>query len=168
MSRVAIFSGNFDPITYGHLDIIVRASQLFDKLIVVVVNNNNRKYLIPLKDRADLVREAIKEMGCNNVEVDICSGKLLASYALSNNVKFLVRGVRNSEEYTYESNLRTVNNGLGDTDTIFLASQPYFAFISSEFVREIYYNNGDTSKLVPECVDKYLKNLYNISMGDKS
>ena len=153
--RTAIYPGSFDPITKGHLDVLKRAADIFDKVIVVVSVNVNKKSFISVEDRVELIKQSCKEIP--NVEVDSFDG-LTIEYAKKRNANILIRGLRAVSDFEYEMQLSQANNALcNDIHTVFLITKPKYNFISSGTVREIALMNGDISKFVPEPVAKYLE-----------
>ncbi len=156
--KTAIYPGSFDPITKGHLDVLKRAGDIFDKVIIVVSVNVNKKSFLPLEDRLALIKESCKEM--DNVEVDSFDG-LTIEYAKKRNANVLIRGLRAVSDFEYEMQLSQANSALAsDIHTVFLITKPKYNFISSGTVREIALMNGDVSKFVPEPVAKYLELKY--------
>ena len=153
---IALYAGSFDPITYGHLDIIRSGVEIFDKLIIAVANNSNKKTFIKTDDRLRLINECVKNF--SNVEVCSFDG-LTVDFAKQNNVSVLLRGIRDVKDFEYEKELAFVNSKLNnEIKTVFLFSNPEHCFISSSNVREIYANNGNLKDFVPENVISYLKN----------
>ncbi len=158
MLRTAIYPGSFDPITKGHLDVLKRAADIFDKVIIVVSVNVNKKSFLPLEDRVKLIKECCKEM--ENIEVDSFDG-LTTEYAKQKNANVLIRGLRAVSDFEYEMQLSQANSALcSDIHTVFLITKPKYNFISSGTVREIALMKGDISKFVPEPVAKYLELKY--------
>ena len=156
--KIALYPGSFDPITKGHLDVLKRAADIFDKVIIVVSINVNKKSFLPLEDRLNLIREACKDIP--NVEVDSFDG-LTIEYAKKKNANVLIRGLRAVSDFEYEMQLSQANSALcKDIHTVFLITKPKYNFISSGTVREIAVMNGDISKFVPEPVAKYLEAKY--------
>ena len=156
--KTAIYPGSFDPITKGHLDVLKRAANIFDKVILVVSVNVNKKSFLPLEDRLTLIKESCKDL--ENVEVDSCNG-LTIEYAKSKNANVLIRGLRAVSDFEYEMQLSQANSALcSDIHTVFLITKPKYNFISSGTVREIALMKGDISKFVPEPVAKYLELKY--------
>ena len=156
--KIAIYPGSFDPITKGHLDVLKRAADIFDKVIIVVSFNVNKKSFLPLEDRLNLIKEACKDIP--NVEVDSFDG-LTIEYAKKKNANVLIRGLRAVSDFEYEMQLSQANSALcKDIHTVFLITKPKYNFISSGTVREIAVMNGDISKFVPEPVAKYLEAKY--------
>ena len=143
----ALYAGSFDPFTNGHLDILTQASQIFEKVIVAVANNSDKKSFLPVDKRLELIQKSISKL--DNVEVVTYNG-LTVEYAKKSGVNVLVRGVRNSTDFEYETQISNTNHILApELKTVLLTPKPENAFISSTIVREIYVNGGDISKLVP-------------------
>ena len=156
--KTAIYPGSFDPITKGHLDVLKRASDIFDKVILVVSLNVNKKSFLPLEDRLMLIKEAAKDL--KNVEVDSFDG-LTTEYAKKRNANVLIRGLRAVSDFEYEMQMSQANSALcPDIHTVFLITKPKYNFISSGTVREVALMKGDVSKFVPEAVAKYLETKY--------
>ena len=156
--KTAIYPGSFDPITKGHLDVLKRAADIFDKVIIVVSVNVNKKSFLPLEDRLMLIRESCKDL--NNVEVESFNG-LTIEFAKKKNANVLIRGLRAVSDFEYEMQLSQANSALcSDIYTVFLITKPKYNFISSGTVREIAQMKGDISKFVPEPVAKYLETKY--------
>ena len=152
--RIAIYPGSFDPITNGHLDILKSGSEIFDKVIIAVSYNINKAGFLSIDERVDLIKKSVSHL--KNVEVDCFEG-LTVEYARKNGANILLRGLRTSFDFEYELQLSQTNNALfNDLKTVFLITKPEYNFISSSMVREIFLNNGDISKFVPEVVEKYL------------
>ena len=146
--RIAICPGSFDPVTKGHVDIIRRASKLFDKVIVVVmVNFNKPDSYFTADERVNLIRKSISDI--ENAEVDT-SGGLLADYAESKGACAVVKGLRAVTDFDYELQLAQTNRKLADNvDTIFLTTSLQYAYLSSSTVKEVASFGGDISKFVP-------------------
>ncbi len=158
MLKTAIYPGSFDPITKGHLDVLKRAADIFDKVIIVVSVNVNKKSFIPLEDRLMLIKESCK--GIENVEIDSYDG-LTIEYAKKRNANVLIRGLRAVSDFEYEMQLSQANSALcKDIHTVFLITKPKYNFISSGTVREVALMHGDISKFVPEPVAEYLQTKY--------
>ena len=154
--NLAIYPGSFDPITKGHLDILSTASGMFDKVIIAVANNSEKQGFLPVDTRVKLIRESIGEL--ENVEVDSFEG-LTINYAHQKGATVLIRGLRAVSDFEYEMQLSQANSALApDVKTVFLTTKPKYNFISSSTIKEIYLNNGDISKFVPEAVYEYLRN----------
>lgn len=160
MKKVAIYPGSFDPITDGHLDIIKRASNLFDEVIVLVAYNENKlNSRFSVEERVLMIKDAIKEF--DNVRVDSYSG-LTIDYAKKNNSKFLIRGLRVVSDFEYEWSLAASNSYIDESiEMVFLMAKKENTFISSSSIIEMASNNVDVSKLVPDLTNKYLKEKFN-------
>ena len=155
--KTAIYAGSFDPITNGHIDILKRGAEIFDKVIIAVSYNVDKKAFLPVETRVKLIEESIS--GITNVEVDYYAG-LTVEYAKKRNASFLLRGLRTSKDFEYETQLCQMNYVLDrNIETIFIISKPEYSFISSSAVREIFMNNGDVSDIVPKPVNSYLKSI---------
>lgn len=155
----AVYPGSFDPMTYGHLDIINRASEIFDVLIVSVLNNNQKTPLFSVEERVKILREATRHLP--NVQVDSFSG-LLTNYAAANDLHVAVRGLRAITDFEYELQLAQTNRMLsgGQLDTVFLTTSLEYAYLSSSSVKEIASFGGDVSKAVPDFVEELLHEKY--------
>ncbi|MBI2812076.1 MAG: pantetheine-phosphate adenylyltransferase [Candidatus Melainabacteria bacterium] len=159
----AIYPGSFDPMTKGHLDIIQRASKLFDEVIMAVVGNPGKSPLLPVEKRKELLSAALKDL--NGVTVDSFQG-LTVDYAKQNNVTILIRGLRAISDFEAELGMAQANKELfPELETIFLMSKAEYSFISSSTVKEIARLGGDVSKFVPAAVNDYLKQHF--SRGTK-
>ena len=157
----AVYPGSFDPMTLGHLDIIVRAADIFDELIVSVLNNKVKTPLFSVEERVKILEEATKDMP--NVKIDSFSG-LLIDYAKEKNIHVVVRGLRAITDFEYELQSAQTNRMLseGQVDTIFLTTSLEYAYLSSSSVKEIASFGGDISKCVPEYVAKLTYEKYGI------
>lgn len=153
---IAIYPGSFDPITKGHLDVLETGAKIFEKVIIVVAYNSSKKSFLTVDERVNLIKESVKHL--NNVEVDSFDG-LTVDYAKKRNATILLRGLRAVSDFEYEMQLSQTNSALSqDIKTVFLITKPEYNFISSSTVKEIYLNNGDISKFVPEPVNIFLNN----------
>ncbi len=152
MKNLAIFPGTFDPLTNGHLNIIKRASKLFDKVIVAVANSPSKHTFLSLDDRILSAKESVG--GCENVEVEGFKG-LLIDYLKEKNCNVLVRGLRNATDYDYEAQLTGMYRAyLPNLEIVFLQTASEVSYISSTLVREIFIHGGDIKPLVPAPVFK--------------
>ena len=157
-NNIAVYPGSFDPVTYGHLDIIKRASQICDHLIVAVLNNTSKTSLFTLEERIALLKEVTKDLP--NVEIDGFRD-LLIRYMKSKNARVIIRAIRSVSDYEYELQLATLNRKLGeDVETLFMTSSPEYSYLSSSVVREIASFNGPVGELVPEVVEKALRRKF--------
>ena len=155
--KIAIYPGSFDPVTKGHLDILKTGSEIFDKVIIAVAKNSEKKGFLTVEERVKLIRESITDL--KNVEVDSFDG-LTIEYAKKKGAKVLLRGLRAVSDFEYELQLSQANSAMcEDIKTVFLTTKPKYNFISSSTIKEIYKNDGDISKFVPDPVYKYLLEL---------
>ena len=159
--RKAVYPGSFDPITYGHLDVIKRAAAIFDELTVSVLNNKEKTPLFSVEERVKILKEATKDIP--NVKVDSFSG-LLINYAAENDIHVSVRGLRAITDFSYELQIAQTNRKLSNDklDTIFLPTSLEYAYLSSSGVKEIAVFGGDISQCVPEFVADLIYDKYNI------
>lgn len=154
MNKKAIYAGSFDPITYGHIDVIHRASKIFGELIVSVAQNVEKDTLFTVEERVSLINKSVKEL--KNVKVDAFDG-LLVNYARKKEVKVLVRGLRVLSDFEYEFQMVLANRKLAeDIETIFLMPKEQFSYVSSRMIKEIAFLKGNASVFVPEDVNKAL------------
>lgn len=156
----AVYPGSFDPLTYGHLDVIKRASQIFDELIVSVLNNKDKTPLFSVEERVKIIEEATKDIP--NVQVDCFSG-LLTNYASEKDLHVAVRGLRAITDFEYELQIAQTNRMLsnGCLDTVFLTTSLEYAYLSSSGVKEIASFGGDISQCVPDFIAKQIYKKYN-------
>lgn len=155
MKRTAIYPGSFDPTTNGHVDLIARASRLFDRIIVAVGTNTGKNPLLTVNERIQLLEEVVHSF--DNVEV-ACFDSLLVDFAREQHADVILRGLRAVSDFEYEFQLAGMNRRLSPgLETIFLTPLEQHAFISSTMVREIVRFGGDVSKFVPEAAQKMLK-----------
>ncbi len=158
MSR-AIYPGSFDPVTFGHLDIIKRSSAMFDEVVVGVLNNNAKNPLFSTKERKEMLEESVKEFG--NVEVISFDG-LLIDFMKQNDISVIVRGLRAITDFDYELQIAQSNRKVSKEtiDTVFLTTSIDYAYLSSSIVREYASYGTDVSDFVPEFVVKRLENRF--------
>ena len=159
--RIGIYPGSFDPITFGHLDVIKRSSKLVDKLIIGVLNNRSKNNLFTAEERTAMIREVTKDIP--NVEVEAFGG-LLVDYAKMKKAAVIVRGLRAITDFEYELQLAQTNHKLNsEIDTIFLTTSVEYSYLSSSVVREIAAYGGDVGKFVPACIaDKVIEKCANL------
>lgn len=159
MSIKAVYPGSFDPITNGHIDIIKRASKMYDKLVVAVLVNQSKKSLFTLQERVEMIKEAVKDY--KNVEVDSFSG-LFVDYCMKNDIAISIRGLRAMSDFEIELKMAHVNDFLSNekVETVFLATSTKYSYISSSIIKEIAMFNGDCSYLVPQVVYEKLRGKF--------
>ncbi len=152
--RRAVCPGSFDPITYGHLDIISRASAHFDQVVVAVLENRTKSSLFTVAERIEMIRETTSNL--SNVTVDSWSG-LLVDYCKSNSIQAIVKGLRAVTDFDYELQMAQVNLQGSGVETMFMATAPAHSFLSSSLVKELAHYGGDVSTMVPASVNEALK-----------
>ena len=152
--KLAIYPGSFDPVTYGHIDIIKRSAEIFDELIVAVLDNKAKSPLFSVEERVKMLEEVTKEFP--NVKIESFSG-LLIDYAKEKDIHVSIRGLRAITDFEYELQIAQSNKMLskGELDTVFLTTSLEYAYLSSSGVKEIASFNGDIS----QCVPPYVANL---------
>jgi pantetheine-phosphate adenylyltransferase len=156
--RAAIYPGTFDPITYGHLDIIERAVEIFDRVIVSVGQNPEKHPLFSLEERMAMVRESVANIA--SVEVDAFSG-LVVRHAQEIGAESLIRGLRAVSDFEYEFQMALVNRRLApDIITVFLMPNERFTYLNSTIVREVASFGGDVGRFVPSGVEERLKKVF--------
>ncbi len=152
----AVYPGSFDPITNGHLDIIQRASSVFDKVVVGVLHNPNKKPYFDIEERVDLIRKVVEPYG--NVEVTSFEG-LLVDFMATKPEHVLVKGLRAFSDFEYEFQMAMMNRKLDESiETLFMMTGNRYSFVSSSLVKEIFLLNGNIEELVPPLVYESLKN----------
>ena len=155
----AIYPGTFDPVTYGHLDVIHRSSKMFDELIVGILSNVNKKPLFTVDERVSMIESLTKDIP--NVSVAKFDG-LLIDFAKSQKANFIVRGLRAVTDFEYELQMSQTNRIMApEIDTIFLTTSLKYSYLSSSTVREVASFNGDISRFVPENIEKLVKEKFN-------
>lgn len=149
--KVAVFPGSFDPLTFGHIDIINRGSLLFDEVIVAIGINTQKNYLYPLEKRIAFIEAAFK----NNKSISVdCYEGLTIDFCKKRGAQYLLRGLRTGIDFEYEKSIADANKSLSGIETISLFSAPQFAFISSTIVRDIIMHGGDLSKFTPSFIER--------------
>ena len=148
-----VFPGSFDPITNGHVDIIKRALPLFKKIIVAVGINSYKNYMFKLEDRIHFINDTFRNE--KKIEVKSYDG-LTVEFCKKNNIKVILRGLRNPDDFEFEKSITHTNRTLSDIETVFLLTSSNVSFISSSIVREVIKNKGNYKHFVPKAV--FLKN----------
>ena len=152
--KIAVVPGSFDPITLGHVDIIRRAADVFDKVYVAVLNNSAKNPLFSIEERVALISEVIKDLP--NVHIEMSSG-LLIDYARKKKAKAIVRGLRAVSDFEYEMQITSMNRVLDENiETFFIMSKNKYSFLSSSIVKEVAKYGGNISELVPGIVEQAL------------
>ncbi len=150
MKELAIYAGTFDPLTFGHLDIIERATHVFGRLIVAIAVDTPKKTLFTVEERMNMARETVKDMA--NVEV-VCFDHLLVDYAKSRGVKVLIRGLRTSSDFEYEFQMALMNRKMTpEVETLFMTPKETHNYISSSTVKDVARLGGDVTQFVPPVV----------------
>ena len=152
--RTVVYPGSFDPPTNGHLDVIQRASRLFDRVVVAVARNNNKTPLFSPDERKELIEESVSELA--NVDVDVFEG-LLIDYVTKQNCNIVIRGIRAVSDFEFEFQMALMNRKLNEKiETLFMMPRASYSFLSSHLVKEIAVLGGDVSTFVSETTSKAL------------
>lgn len=151
--RRAVCPGSFDPITNGHVDIVERASAIYDEVIVAVLVNQAKSGLFSVTERMELIREVLG--ADTNIIVDSFSG-LLVDYCRANDIPVIVKGLRAVSDLDYELQMAQMNHRLAGVETLFMTTNPLYSFLSSSLVKEVAMYGGDVSALVPAAVVRQL------------
>ena len=154
-TRIAVYPGSFDPLTNGHVDIILRGAHIFDKIVLALLVNVDKNPLFSLEDRVEITRKVFQEYP--NVEVDTFDG-LLVDYAKRRDIGVIVRGLRAISDFEYELQMALMNRRLSpETETVFMMPAEQYTYVSSRLVKEVFALGGSVSGLVPEVVEERLK-----------
>ena len=154
-TRIAVYPGSFDPLTNGHVDIILRGAHIFDKIVLALLVNVDKNPLFSLEDRVEITRKVFQEYP--NVEVDTFDG-LLVDYAKRRDISVIVRGLRAISDFEYELQMALMNRRLSpETETVFMMPAEQYTYVSSRLVKEVFALGGSVSGLVPEVVEERLK-----------
>lgn len=155
MASIAVCPGSFDPITYGHLDIISRGAKVFDEVYVSILNNSSKKPLFSVEERIELIKEVTKDIP--NVKVDSFQG-LLVDYAKNIGANAIIRGLRAVSDFEYEMQLTSMNRFLNnEIETFYIMTNNQYSFLSSSIVKEVAQYQGTIGELVPPKVEQALK-----------
>lgn len=156
--KKAIYPGSFDPITNGHLDIIKRAANIFDKVIIVIAENSKKKSFFSIDEKKEMILHVVKDL--NGIEVQSFNG-LLIECVRSNNANIILRGMRAISDFEHESQLALINKKMApEIETIFMVTSTKYSYLNSSIVKEIAFFNGCIRDLVPEHVAKKLREKY--------
>ena len=161
MKRV-VYPGSFDPITFGHLDIIQRASKMFDEVVIAVLVNKTKSTLFTVPERIEMINEVTAKFP--NVRVDSWSG-LLVEYCVTNDIDFIVKGLRAITDFDYELQMSQINLQLKGIETLFMSTAPAHSFLSSSLVKEIANYHGDVSNYMPAPLLDRLKARLALNQG---
>lgn len=147
--KIAVFPGSFDPITNGHCELVSRAAQLFDEIIIAVGVNASKQYMFPLEQRLQWIRDSFT---ASNIKVLTYEG-LTIDFCVEQKAAYILRGLRNNADLEYERSIAQANATMAkEIETVFLISSPQTSFISSSIVRDVMRHGGDYQKFVPPCV----------------
>lgn len=156
--RIAVYPGSFDPITNGHLDIIERASKIFDKVVVGVLNNKNKKPKFSSEERVMLIKKVTAQL--DNVETASFDG-LLVDFARRHGASVIIKGLRTVNDFEYEFQMALLNKTLdSECETMFMMTNSKYSYISSSMVNELAGYKGDLAGLVPSEIIKYIQEKY--------
>lgn len=148
LSKIAVYPGSFDPVTYGHIDVIKRASKVFDHLIVAVLVNENKKSMFSVQERLEILKESLKDI--DNVSCDSFTG-LLVNYCEQKNITAIVRGLRAISDFEFEMQMAQMNRKLYEkVDTVFFTTSNDHSYISSSLVKEVAKFGGKIDEFIPE------------------
>jgi pantetheine-phosphate adenylyltransferase len=152
--RRVVCPGSFDPVTNGHLDIISRASRLYDEVVVAVLINKSKKSLFTVDERIEMLSDVTKEYG--NVRVSKFHG-LLVNFCRDNDIPVIVKGLRAVSDFDYELQMAQMNHRMAGVETMFMSTNPLYSFLSSSLLKEIAQYGGDVSGLVPDVIRQRLE-----------
>lgn len=155
--KIAIFPGSFDPFTKGHLEILKKATNLFDKIIICILENSSKTQNFSSENKLEIIKLSTKEL--KNIEIKTNDG-LLVDFAKANNANFIVKGLRNQTDFEYENSMYQINKKLDENiETIYIICNDEYRNISSTAVRELIKFDADFSFLIEPCAYKFIKNL---------
>jgi pantetheine-phosphate adenylyltransferase len=160
MEKVAVYPGSFDPITYGHIDIVERALEIFDKVIVAVAHNADKRSLFSTEERRKMIKALFKDYP--NVIVDSFQG-LLVDYVAKTNARVIIRGLRATSDFEYEFHMASMNRSLNThLDTLFMMTSKDYFFVSSRTIKEVASLGGGVEGLVPDLIVRRLKEKFKL------
>ena len=145
--KKAVFPGSFDPITIGHLDIVKRGMKIFDKIIIAIGDNTDKKYMFSKEKRVEFVERTFSTY--DNIKIKSYQG-LTVDFCKKNNIKFMIRGLRNPADFEFEKSIALTNREMTGIETIFFLTSPENSFISSSIVRDLIRNKGDYKLFIPK------------------
>lgn len=149
--------GSFDPVTNGHIDVFKRAADLAQEVVVAVLVNHSKNGLFSIEERVELIKDSVKHL--NNIKVATFDG-LLVDFCKENGVTAIVKGLRAVSDFDYELQMSQMNYQLGNIETLFVATNPLYSFLSSSLVREVARHGGDIANLIPQKVQEELRKKY--------
>ncbi|HDS08983.1 MAG TPA: pantetheine-phosphate adenylyltransferase [Firmicutes bacterium] len=153
--NTGIYPGSFDPVTYGHIDIVHRATKIFEKVIIAVLQNPNKKITFSIDDRVEMIKDSVKDHP--NIEVESFDG-LLIEYLKKRRARAIIRGLRMISDFENEFQMALINRKMSpDFETVFLMTTEEYSFLSSSLIKEIFMLGGDVSQFVPALVLQKLK-----------
>ncbi len=157
----AIYAGSFDPFTLGHLDIVNRASKMFDEVIVALGTNTSKKSLFTADEKVEMIEEILSESASDNVRVIQFTDGLIVDLAKKLDAQVLLRGLRSVTDMEYEMNIASMNKTQApEIESVFLMADEKYRFVSSSLIKEIAQFNGDVSGMVPEIIERKMKEKY--------
>ena len=160
MKKIAVYPGSFDPITYGHLDIIRRSLTIFDEIIVAVARNSQKNALFTTDERVELIQDVVKGEGRATVDT---FGGLLIDYVSSRGAHVIIRGLRAISDFEYEFQIAQMNSSIGrEIETLFMMTSLQYGYLSSSIVKEVCSLNGNIDKFVPPEVKAALRQKYGL------
>jgi pantetheine-phosphate adenylyltransferase len=151
-----VFPGSFDPFTVGHVELVHQARNIFDKVYILVANNPNKKYMLCETSRIELIKQYYRQIPCDIIEI-VSTDNLVVDFMKENNIKYIVRGVRDTQDMIEESRLADINHNIGNAYTVFINSNGFYKTISSSLVRELRKHGKNIDQYVPENVSLFLK-----------
>jgi len=154
MTVTAVCPGSFDPVTFGHLDVIERAASRYDHLVIGCLENERKQAMFPIRERVALLEEVTAHL--SNVTVEAFTG-LLVDFCRAHDVRVVVKGLRAVSDFEYELQMAQMNNRIGDVETFFLTTSPVYSYLSSSLVKEVARFGGDISDFVPPVVVERLR-----------
>ncbi len=150
MKNIAVYPGSFDPVTNGHLDIIKRASKIFEKVYVAILTNSSKSPMFSVEERMEMIRQSVKAKGLTNVEVCNFNG-LLVDFVAEKNANVIIKGLRAVSDFEYEFQMALMNHKLlKDVETLFMMTSNKYSYLSSSIVKEVARYGGNLDGLVPE------------------
>lgn len=155
MTRKAVYPGTFDPVTYGHLDVIKRAASIYDEVLVAIAHSRDKGPLFSVAERVEMMREATKDL--DNVQVEDFDS-LVVDYAIAKSARVVIRGLRMISDFEYEFQMALTNRKLNpEVETVFMMPNESYSYLSSKLIKEVSALGADVSKFVPNNVDDKLK-----------